>query len=376
MDAEQGRTSQEDGDMDALTTGVDEPIDDAKEQSVAPVRYEITSFGIDFDVDGLYRRLEKGEIVVPGFQRNYVWTLRDASRFIESLILGLPVPGIFLSRDLESGEYIVIDGQQRLKSIQFFFNGIFNPSANARTQRTFRLTGVQKEFESLTYNTLGHKDRRELTDAVIHATVVKQDSPEADDTSIYHIFDRINSSGRRLTQQEIRSAIYHGGLIDALDNMNQYPGWRSIFGKIHSRQRDEELILRFLAFLFDGDTYKEPLSEFLTKFLARHKNPNNIFLDTCNSTFQRTIDMFLAALDGNIFRPERAFNAAVFDSMSVALAKTIASAKMPLEPSAVAHAYHNLLQDNEYMGFVARATADEQSVKMRMNKAFQHFSNI
>ena len=158
--------------------------------------------------------------------------------------------------------------------------------------------------------------------------------------------------------------------------MNHYPGWRSIFGKLHSRQRDEELILRFLAFLFNGESYKEPLSEFLTKFLAKHKNPNDKFLSQANTIFVNTIDAFLNAIDGNIFRPERAFNAAVFDSMSVALAKRINAIELSPEPSAVAQAYHNLLQDGDYIGVVSRATADEQSVKVRMNKAFEYFSII
>ena len=71
----------------------DDDIEDEseREDGVAPVKYDITSYGVDFDVDGLYRRLKRGDIVVPSFQRNFVWTLREASRFIESLLLGLPV---------------------------------------------------------------------------------------------------------------------------------------------------------------------------------------------------------------------------------------------------------------------------------------------
>ncbi len=204
--------------MSALnsTNANDEEVEDLIDESVAPVRYEITSFGIDFDVDGLNRRLQRGEIIIPGFQRNYIWNIKDASRFIESLLLGLPVPGIFLSRDIDSGKYVVIDGQQRLKSIQFFYQGVFNPSLDSRTQRVFKLTGVQKQFEDMTYADLDPKNEIDFNNSVIHATVVKQDTPAADDTSIYHIFDRINSGGIRLTQQEIRSALYHGKLIDKL----------------------------------------------------------------------------------------------------------------------------------------------------------------
>ena len=122
----------------------EEEIEEEEDDSVAPVRYGITSFGVDFDVEGLYRRVSRGEIVIPPFQRSYVWSIRQASRFIESLLLRLPVPEIFLSRDFDSDKYVVIDGQQRLRSIQFFYEGEFNPPAAPSSPTAFKLTGVQR----------------------------------------------------------------------------------------------------------------------------------------------------------------------------------------------------------------------------------------
>jgi uncharacterized protein with ParB-like and HNH nuclease domain len=186
----------------------DEVLDEAAtDDSVAPVQYNITSFGADYDVEGLVNRLNREDILVPPFQRSYVWSQNDASRFIESLLLGLPVPGIFLARDPESKRLLVIDGQQRLKSLQFFINGVFNPSSDADRQKIFKLTKVQDHFEGLTYQTLEDDDRRELNDSIIHATIVKQEYPEQDDTSIYHIFERLNNTGRKLSAQEIRANI-------------------------------------------------------------------------------------------------------------------------------------------------------------------------
>ena len=352
---------------------VEVEVENPEDDSVAPTRYEITSYGIDFDVHGLNRRLESGEILIPGFQRNYVWSLKDASRFIESLLLGLPVPGIFLSRDPESGKFVVIDGQQRLKSIQFFYDGFFNPSPERNTQRSFRLAGVQEQYDGLLYGDLTPSDQIDFNNSVIHATVVKQDSPEADDTSIYHIFDRINSGGRRLTEQEIRSAIYHGKIIDELAVINLNPDWRNIFGKVHSRQRDQELILRFLAFLFQETPYKAPMSDHLTKFIGRHRNPTREFLDSCGSIFGTTMSAFENALDTGIFRPERALNAAVFDSMSVGLARRIRSSKVAPDPVAIKSAYAGLLADKDYMEAVSRAAADEQTVSTRMKKTIESF---
>ncbi len=355
---------------DRETLGIEERIEVEEDGAVAPVRYRITSFGVDFDVEGLRRRIGRGEIVIPPFQRSYVWNLRQASRFIETLLLGLPVPEIFLSRDFDSDKYVVIDGQQRLKSIQFFYGGIFNPSTEAA--KIFKLIGVQEEFEGLTYEELARTDQFRIDNSVIHATVVKQDAPSKDNTSVYHIFDRINSSGTRLTPQEMRSAIYHGKLINELSILNRYPAWRSLFGKVSPRQKDQELILRFLAFFFDAESYKPPMTEFLTQFVGKNRNPPDDFLKNVSDIFIQTMDAFEQALGGKAFRPNRALNAAVFDSMSVALARKLALG-CPPKPCSTRMAHDDLLNDTDYVEAVSRTTANEQSVKTRMEKAEARF---
>ena len=100
-----------------------------------PVEYRITSYGADYDVDGLVKRLKAGDIEVPNFQRSYVWRILEASRFIESLLLGLPVPAIFLARD-ENEKLLVIDGQQRLRTLQYFYNGIWAPTGGSKDTMT------------------------------------------------------------------------------------------------------------------------------------------------------------------------------------------------------------------------------------------------
>lgn len=98
---------------------------DNTEWEIIPFRYAITSYGADYPVDSLVQRLEKDVLFVPFFQRKFVWTLKQASRFIESLLLGLPVPGVFLARDESSAKLFIIDGQQRLRTLQYFYNGVF-----------------------------------------------------------------------------------------------------------------------------------------------------------------------------------------------------------------------------------------------------------
>src|SRR5690606_13194540 len=129
------------------------------------------------------------------------------SRFIESLLMGLPVPGVFLAREA-SNKLLVIDGQQRLKTLEYFCRGVFGSSG-----REFRLRGIKSRFENLTYDTLHEDDRRRLDDYTIHATIIQQDEPKQDDSSVYHIFERLNTGGMQLVPQEIRACVYHGSFV-------------------------------------------------------------------------------------------------------------------------------------------------------------------
>src|SRR5207249_4994213 len=95
--------------------------EETEEEEVVPLKYSITSYGADYPVDSLVQRIRDGSILIPSFQRGYVWTFVQASGFIESLLLGLPVPGIFLSRDEPTQRLLVIDGQQRLLTLRYFY---------------------------------------------------------------------------------------------------------------------------------------------------------------------------------------------------------------------------------------------------------------
>ena len=349
--------------------------EDELEDLIAPVKYDISSYGVDFDVEGLCRRLRRQEIFVPSFQRNYIWNVREASRFVESLLLGLPVPGIFLARDDASGKLIVIDGQQRLMSLLFFYDGFFVPESREGNPREFRLVGVQEQFAGLTYATLGEKERIDLDNSVIHATVVKQDFPRGDDTSIFHIFERLNSGGRRLYAQEMRNALYPGALIEATRELNGHASWRSIYGRRSLRLRDQELILRFLALSFSDEKYSRPLQEFLTKFVVSRRNPEPALLELYRNAFTQVTDLWWQALGGRAFRRGVALNAAVFDSMSVGLARTIAEYGQP-NTERIAEAYAELLEDPQYLESVIQSTAEETSVATRIEMVVNRLAQL
>ena len=179
-----------------------EIIDDAVNET-EEFRYSITSYGADYTVDSIVQRIEKEKIFVPPFQRKYVWTQIQASRFIESLILGLPVPGVFFSKEEATERLLIIDGQQRILSIANFYRGVFG-------EKKFRLKGVQEDLEGKTYEELNEADQNRLDDSILHATIIKQDTPSDDESSIYMVFERLNTGGTPLQPQEIRACVYYG----------------------------------------------------------------------------------------------------------------------------------------------------------------------
>lgn len=355
----------------------DSRVDDEaeKDTTVVPTLYKITSFGADYDVEGLVRRLNREEIFVPHFQRDFVWTMPEASRLVESMLLGLPVPGIFLAREADTNKLLVIDGQQRLKSLQFFCNGYFAPDPASATKRVFKLTKVQAQYEGKTYEGLSDADRRQLEGSIIHATIVKQDAPVQDDTSIYQIFERLNTGGRKLMPQEIRVASYHGELLDLIDKLNNQENWRKLYGKKSNRLKDEELILRFLAMRFRRAKYIRPMVDFVNKFASTFRHASADKREEFEKAFTDAIDFVYGALDAQAFRLGTRINAAIFDSVMTGVSERITAKGIP-SIEAFKRAYQELLEDADFVEACSTGTSNEGNVILRTLKAVTAFSQI
>lgn len=339
------------------------------------VNYKITSYGADYPVDGLVKRLKSGAIFIPTFQRGYVWNIFRASRFIESLLLGLPVPAIFLSKEADSNKLLVIDGQQRLKTLQYFYNGVFEPQSVQ-----FKLKGVNPSFVDRTYSTLDENDRIKIDDSILHAIIVQQEEPENDgydgQSSIYHIFERLNTGGVLLQPQEIRSCISYGPFSQLLLRLNVNKNWRSLFGKVSARMRDQELILRFLALYFDGKHYTKPMKEFLNRFMAKHRTLSNVGIAAeFERVFSETVESILMNLGANAFRRTRSVNAALCDSVMVGMARRLMAGPV-VDPTQFAIKFSELLSSPTFQVYILSGTTDEFALRGRINEATQLFSTV
>jgi Protein of unknown function DUF262 len=377
---------------DELFMGPEEPVEDeaslGDDQDVLP-RYSVSSFGVDFDVAGLVRRIDEGDIEIPGFQRQYVWTPRQAARFVESFLMGLPVPGVFLWRDPQSEKLVVVDGQQRLRTLQYFYSGLLRGKEFVLPVRTSPYQLVHPDFQGKSYKTLDSEDRRRLNNSVLHATVVQQDDPSNDETSVYYLFERINTSGTPLQPQEIRFAIYQGTLSRLLQSLNEDAVWRNAYGPVSARRKDSELILRFLAMLSlsdsapidgsilgsEGVNYARPMKEFLNRFFVSHRQIEPSAATEMRNSFLGALGVVWQSAGKTAFRPSGAFNAAVFDSVMVGVARRLRVGPVS-DNAGFETALQQLLSDPGYRDATSRATADVDTVAKRLRLATQAFADI
>jgi len=331
----------------------------------SPPEYEISTYPADFTLEGLHAKWKAEDIEIPKFQRQFVWKQAQASKLIESFLVGLPVPAVFFYTERKSQKYLVIDGQQRLKSIFYFFEGYFGEEHNQR-RRIFRLKGLSEKskWNNKIFNDFDEDDQRKLKNCVLRSFIVKQLDPD-DDTSIYHIFERLNTGGTLLTNQEVRNCVYGGKFNDLLIELNRYPHWRSILGKpkLDSRHKDVELILRFLA-LCDPSKYEKPLKDHLSKFMMLNRTPSREFIEQIKNKFQKTCDAVYSNLGEKPFHIRAGLNSSAYDSVMVAFSKNLDNI-----PSDIEERYSTLVKNEKFDNFTSRATTNVRTVKNRLELA-------
>ena len=237
--------------------------------------YRISSSPVDMIVDSICRQIERGVIRVPRFQRAFVWDKGRASRFIESLALGLPVPQVFVF-ETKPNQWEIIDGQQRLMSIFLFWKGVFPKKKGVVELHTkitksaggvidtpgafdgenfgkFRLV-LPGNLDGLDFHSLDEK--MQLSLKTVRMVVIKPDQPN-DRKAAHEIFSRLNTGGIKLSPQQVRLCVHESKFLVAVEDMNQDDNWRALLGgkMLSPTKKDSELILRSFALLAKGESF-------------------------------------------------------------------------------------------------------------------------
>lgn len=231
---------------------------------------ETVMYVTDWTCDTIISQLLKKNIVLtPRFQRRDAWPIPRKSLFIESILLGIPIPQVVLAESNdERGRFLVLDGKQRLITLLQFVG-----KADESPNNSFRLKGLEvlselngSTYEDLLTNPSTQDLVRQFSNYSIRSSIVRNwKDPALLDT----IFVRLNSNSVQLSPQELRQALFPGPFSDFIDEQSATSaGIRRILGtdKPDFRMRDAELLLRFLAFNINLDNYSGNMRGFLNKF--------------------------------------------------------------------------------------------------------------
>jgi hypothetical protein len=341
--------------------------------------YEILSYPADFTLEVLVGKWKKQEINIPPLQRRFIWSQVRASKLIESFLMGLPVPPVFFYQERGTNKLLVVDGQQRLRSIVYFFAGSFGEADSKEGEVPFNLIGLDERSPYLdsTYQSLKTKNEaafNKLNNSVLRSFVVKQIDPQ-DDTSIFQIFERLNTGGVILQGQEIRNCIYDGPFNDSLNELNKYGPWRKIFGSAaeDKRKRDVELILRFLALFYNRRHYEKPMKQFLNTFMKVNRRAAAATVGGYETLFRRTSDAVIAALGEKPFHIHTGLNAAVYDSTFTVFAGHLDTLDTKYDTaktrSKLRERFEQLTTNPAYLKLVSTGTTDEDIIPKRIRKA-------
>ncbi len=268
------------------------------EDDVSQVSQNIFSFTQLYSIETLYNKLTNTSLWIPEFQRTgWLWSLKNQSLFIESIILNLPIPSIVVFTD-SSNKLKVIDGLQRTSTLKSFLNDWFRLSSLAQV-KTEKLNG-------LLFSELPEDIKNQIRNSTISVITV-QCSPDDEraEATYYEIFRRLNQGWLALTPQEIRNAIYKWPFLDFLrwtkeDSMEwirDNPIWIGLY-KIrgnqvlnYSRERDVELLLKIFALAENHDVkVSKNMWDFLNDYLKIANKKSNHDIDLLRSSFLKAME--------------------------------------------------------------------------------------
>lgn len=331
----------------------------------------------DPEVESLHGKFKRGKLIVqPDFQRQFVWDATKASRLIESALLTIPIPVVYISQEPDNKEY-VIDGQQRLTSFFSFIDGTF-PDGTA-----FKLTGLKvfRELNGIKYCDL----RVDLQDAIryfnIRTITFKQDS---DQSLKFEIFERLNTGSVSLNDQELRNCIYRGEFNHLLKELSTDPDFTFLLGlkRPDRRMKDIELVLRFSAFYHATYlNYKPPMKNFLNAEADRYRRIGTQDAQKLRVAFKNTCQIIRSMLGRNAFKrfykgtdknkagywEQKKFNASLFDILMYTLAREDKNVVFQNLDSVREALIYLMTESQEFIDAIELSTSSLQAVTKRFD---------
>ena len=340
-------------------------FEDELEDDDVPMSYDIATYPSDFTLAGISQMWTDNDISIPDFQREFVWSIKQASLLIDSFLRGLPVPPVFFYIG-DDNKNLVIDGQQRILSVVYFIEGYFGAEGSQGKRQVFRLKGLgdKSPFNSKRFADLSATDQRKLKQAVLRAVNIKQLSPVGNSTSAYHIFERLNTGGTPLTSQEIRNCVFMGEFSNQLKAANKDKHWRLILGKPHidRHQKDVEILLRVFSLVGNVSSYEKPMKEFLNRAMKENQKGDSPRVKRFISRLPNALELITKACGPRPFHIRGPLNASALDSVLCVLLENPGK----ISQSELKTGYSKLLRDKDFQRYTQKGTTDAKTVQDRV----------
>lgn len=340
----------------------------------------LNTMAYDYSVQYLYELIKRGKIVleVP-FQRQEIWKNDKASSLLESIIMNVPIPPLYFAEE-EDGNWLVLDGLQRLSSIRNYYDN------------EFALTKLEvlKELNKLKYKDLPPKSKSLLDDGMLRVNVIKKDSHR---DIKYDIFMRLNRGAVTLNYQELRNCMYRGNLNDAAKELcSENKDFLKILKQKepHKRYLDVEMIIRYFAFSdnivknSEGDVildkYKGKLVQYLNEYMDDNKNCSEEEKQNYKNRFNSTLEKVII-----VFGTDKAFRDLSTNSTKVY--KTIADFIMPsferlskeyveTNKEMLYQKLETFLKNERIQESISKRTSDREIVNIRIGKWFKELEDV
>ncbi|MDI9274095.1 DUF262 domain-containing protein [Stenotrophomonas sp. PFBMAA-4] len=370
-------------DANLVASGVDEDLDREPYEAVKGRKVLIQTY--DFAVRQLMDMVVEGDLILdPDYQRKYRWADEKASRFVESIVLNIPVPVLYFAEEPD-GTFSVIDGQQRLTSLFRYMK--VSELANVFPDRGLDelvLNDAMKlrpDLAGVRFVDLSRDDRSTLAKRAIRCIVVLN---ESDPTLKFEVFERLNSGSASLSDQEVRNCLYRGSfnkLIKSLAENKKFQEMVALPDHATKAMKDAELVLRFFAFreIDEDSKYQDNYAEYLNSFMEENRELSSGRYAALEKLFSETVDVLYETLGAGVaFRKPvdlnrpvdsgfamNLINGAVYESQMIVVSRLVE------EGVGVADLKARVLSvfaEPEYTGSIFAGTSKKGRV-LRRNKA-------
>lgn len=318
----------------------------------------------------------KGVLKMPDFQREFIWKIGQQSLFIESVLLGFPLPPLYINKN-EKGEYIVVDGRQRLTTLKRFLENKFKltdlnalPELNDKTFKD--LIAINSEFQT------------KIEDTKLLVYLIQPSVPLE---MVYDIFNRINTGGTQLTRQEIRNCIYLGKATYLLKKLANSDYFKTAidYGISSLRAKDQESVLRVLSFtLHDYEKeYKNSMNTFVENAMKTiNSKLSDSEIKSLEEKFKNTMQTTTEIFGGweNFRIPTDYTRGRINIAVMESIANYFVDIKIQYLTAEIKEKYKKqydkLLKNSSYYNAVRFSTGSTSSVLTRFKKVKEYFDEV